>query len=133
MSAEADILAELSSRGVAVRVDGETLRLRPREALDDGLLTRVKDHKLEIIHLLMDSKPADDNPWTPESIATEHRFGQPHARLFPFIGRKVRTPRGPGTLIQVFADRVSVVLDAQLLNCAFFSPATIVPVNFELD
>jgi hypothetical protein len=52
MSAVADILAELTSRGVVVRADGETLRLRPKTALDDGLLARVQAHKPEILAVL---------------------------------------------------------------------------------
>lgn len=66
------------------------------------------------------------------SLDAERRFGQPHARFFPFIGRKVRTPTGPGTLLQVFADRVTVVLDSQLPQCSFFSPKQIEPVSHEL-
>jgi hypothetical protein len=30
------------------------------------------------------------------------RFGQPHAHLFPLIGKKVWTPRGKGKLLSVF-------------------------------
>jgi len=52
MSAVADILEELSRRGVAVRLDGETIRLRPRSALDDALLARVRAHKPEILAVL---------------------------------------------------------------------------------
>ena len=51
--------------------------------------------------ILPKSTPAvcdDGDCWPPESVAAERRFGQPHARLFPFLGRKVRTPGGPGTL-----------------------------------
>ena len=29
-----------------------------------------------------------------ESLDAQRRFGQPHARLFPFLGRKVLTPAG---------------------------------------
>lgn len=52
MSGVHSILAEITIRGVAVRVDGETLRLKPREALDDDLLARIKEHKLEILRAL---------------------------------------------------------------------------------
>ncbi len=38
----------------------------------------------------------------------ERRFGQPHARLFPFLGRRVQTPAGQGRLIQIFTERVAV-------------------------
>ena len=52
MSAVVDILAELSHRGVAIRVDGETLRLKPKAALDDDLLARVQTHKSDILAAL---------------------------------------------------------------------------------
>jgi hypothetical protein len=66
------------------------------------------------------------------SLDAEQRFGQPHARLFPFLGRKVRTPGGVGTLIQVFANGCTVVLDSQASECARFAPAEIEPVSWEV-
>jgi hypothetical protein len=51
------ILDEMSERGVTARVDGETLRLKPRAALDDDLLARIKEHKLEIIRALVAIPP----------------------------------------------------------------------------
>ncbi len=36
-----------------------------------------------------------------------------HARLYPFIGRTVSTPRGAGQLVQVFSDRASVILQGE--------------------
>lgn len=63
--------------------------------------------------------------WPLESIVAERRFGQSHAMLFPFLGRKVRTPDGTGTLLQVFADRVTVLLDSDLHKCAVFPPGAI--------
>jgi hypothetical protein len=71
------------------------------------------------------------NRWSPESLQYETRFSQPHAKFFPFLGRKVRTPNGPGTLIQVFADRVTVLLDAELSRCSFFHPGQIEPACWE--
>lgn len=70
--------------------------------------------------------------WPPVSLNAERRFGQAHAKLFPFIGRKVRTPHGPGTLIQVFSERVTVVIESELSLCRFFRPAEIEPVRWEL-
>jgi hypothetical protein len=70
-------------------------------------------------------------PWPPASLDAERRFGQAHAKLFPFIGRKVRTPAGPGTLLQVFSERVTVLLDSELTHCTFFQPAEIEPVSRE--
>jgi hypothetical protein len=52
MSVVAAILAELCSRGVVVRADGETLRLKPKAALDDSLLARVKANKRDILAFL---------------------------------------------------------------------------------
>lgn len=83
-------------------------------------------------------RQAADASSNPEAIArlrvksteAEQRFGQPHARLFPFIGRKVRTPAGSGTLLQVFADRVTVLLDSELCKCAVFIPKEIVPCDW---
>ena len=51
--------------------------------------------------------------------------GHPHAKLFPLIGRKVRTPRGLG--IQVFAERVTVLLDSERA----FRPTELEPVSWE--
>lgn len=63
-------------------------------------------------------------PGCPE---TERWHGQPHAVLFPYLGRKVRTPKGAGTLIQVFADRVTVLLECDLHRCVFFHPKEVEP------
>jgi|SRR5215472_1440933 len=49
--------------------------------------------------------------WPSASLDAERRFGQPHAKLYPFLNQKVRTPEGPGILLQVFADRATVLLD----------------------
>ena len=69
--------------------------------------------------------------WPTASLDAEQRFGRPHARLFPFIGRKMRTPVGVGTLVQVFAGRVTVLLDSQLSRCSYFRPAEVEPVSWE--
>ena len=70
--------------------------------------------------------------WLTPCFDMEKRFAQPHARLFPFIGRKVRTPAGTGTMLQVFANRVMVVLDSEMSRCSFFAPTEIQPVSWEL-
>jgi len=64
-------------------------------------------------------------PLGQQNSAADNRFGQPHADLFPLLGRKVRTPKGPGTLLQVFADRTTVLLDADLEKCSWFRPEEI--------
>ena len=81
------------------------------------------------------SRPPSLSPrgdaWPPESLEAERRFRQPHAKLFPFLGRKVRTPTGPGTLLQVFANRVTVLLDSELSRSSFFLPAEVEPASWE--
>jgi hypothetical protein len=54
MSAAAEILGELEKRGVTVRADGSTLTLKPRRALDDALLARVREAKPAILEALRD-------------------------------------------------------------------------------
>jgi hypothetical protein len=67
--------------------------------------------------------------WPPESLDSERRFAQPHAKLFQFLGRKVRTPKGPGILLQVFVDRVAVLLDSQSSLLSVFHSGEIEPVS----
>ncbi len=59
----------------------------------------------------------------------EARFGQPHARLFPLLGRRVSTPAGTGTLLQVFAQRCAVDCGRKTANgepqVEFFAPEQI--------
>ena len=47
-----EILAELQRRGVIVAVEGDTLCLKPKRALDDTLLARVRDAKPAILAAL---------------------------------------------------------------------------------
>src|SRR5437870_3056578 len=79
-----------------------------------------------------ETRRSEEFCWPPESLDAERRFGQPHAKLFPFLGRKVRTPQGPGTLLQVFADRVTVLLDSELRKCSVFVHREIEPVSGQL-
>jgi len=85
----------------------------------------------------VESKPEPESRGevrTPQPGIDIRRFhGQPHAKLFPYIGRKVRTPAGLGTLLQVFADRCTVVLDSHVAQCARFAPGEIEPVSWEVE
>jgi len=47
-----EILTELRRSGVALKADGDTLCLKPRRALDDALLARVRDTKPSIMEAL---------------------------------------------------------------------------------
>jgi hypothetical protein len=57
----AEILTELHRRGVTLTAEGDTLCLKPRRALDDGLLSRVREAKPEILEALR-NRPATCSP-----------------------------------------------------------------------
>lgn len=57
MSPAAEVLAELKGRGVNVTVEGDVLCLRPKRALDDALLARVRDSKPAILEALRKPSP----------------------------------------------------------------------------
>jgi hypothetical protein len=94
------------------------------------LLAKLREHREGVTKLLQQRVRESGERWPLESEEQMRKFGQPHARLFPFIGRKVRTPAGPGTLIQVFAHRVTVLLDSELSKCTMFTPDEIVPCDW---
>jgi len=52
MSEASEILTELQRRGVLVAVEGDTLCLKPRRALDDLLLARIREAKPTILEAL---------------------------------------------------------------------------------
>jgi hypothetical protein len=56
------------------------------------------------------------------------RFHQPYARLFPLIGKKVWTVKGPGTLLQVFATRCQVQPEGQQATI-YVTPEQIEPLH----
>lgn len=124
-----EILESLRGLGITVHVVGpDRLRLEPASRIPPEMVPRILEAKgaiLEELRSRTSEEPIGDGP----SLEAELRFGQSHARLFPFIGRKVRTPRGSGTLLQVFADTATVVLDSDLSRCCFYAPAEIEPIN----
>jgi hypothetical protein len=61
VTAVTDILSELSRRGVMAVVDGNTLRLRPKSALDDVLLDRIRNIKPAVLEALR-KRPATCAP-----------------------------------------------------------------------
>jgi hypothetical protein len=120
--------------GLSFRIKDEQVFVRfpgSRRAEFASLIDTLKRHKEEVEKLVR-SRPVrcTEIAWPPASSDAERRFGQPHARLFPFLGRKVRTPAGPGTLLQVFAERVTVLLDSELSRCAVFMPQQIAPCDW---
>jgi hypothetical protein len=118
---------------LALDVDGSIRYGVPKDSREaHELLARLREHRERVAEFLRQRAHESGEHWPPESLDAERRFGQPHARLFPFIGRKVRTPGGPGVLLQVFAELVTVALDSELSKCAVFVPGEIEPVRWEL-
>jgi len=147
MTAET-LVAALEQEGIRLRVEGGRLKLEApsNKVPSPDTIAGLRENKAAVVEYLLGRSqfpeiqfPSLPNPrgWETgklekgPSFDAERRFAQPHARLFPFLGRKVRTPSGPGTLLQVFADRVTVVLDSELSRCSFFVPAQIEPVAQE--
>ena len=128
-----EIVSLLEKGGGKLALDGERIRYSipsgDAEAL--ALLSELRKHRDGVKGLLR-QRAAKLRGWPPASAHAEQCFCQPHARLFPFLGRKVRTPNGPGTLLQVFASRVTVLLDSELSKCSFFRPAEIEPVSKDI-
>jgi hypothetical protein len=116
------LLEELSSRGISVRVEGSQgmLVLSPASAIDDPLAVRIREAKPELLRILggETKRPAS-------SVEAIRKFGS-HGLLFPFIGRRVWTPRGFGELYTVSADRVEVRLERSGV-VARFKPVDVVP------
>jgi hypothetical protein len=127
-------VTRLEEGGGRLALDGDRIRYSvPSGSLESQrLLAELRKHRERVMELLR-QREANESNWPPASLDVERRFGQPHAKLFPYVGRKVRTPSGLGTLIQVFADRVTVVLDSEISRCSFFAPGQIEPVSWEVS
>jgi hypothetical protein len=136
MSMVDTLLHQAEVAGLCFRIDGEQIVVRfplIRRAELTPLIDTLKQHKEEVGKLLRNKQvPRLEMNWPTESLDAEQRFGKSHAKLFSFIGRKVRTPNGTGTLIQAFADRATVILDSEISRCSFFVPGQIQPVSWEL-
>jgi hypothetical protein len=80
MTGAAEILTELHRRGVTLTVEGDTLCLKPRRALDDTLLARIREVKPAILEALR------------TGLAT---CGSPHCAGCYDVGygRKIHPPR----------------------------------------
>jgi hypothetical protein len=118
------VVSRLEKTGGRLALDGDRIHyaIPAGDSEAHNLLDELRKHRTAVKELLRE-RLTGDNGWPPESRDAEWRFGQPHAKLFPFLGRKVRTPSGPGTLLQVFAERVRVLLDSELSRCSFFRPS----------
>ena len=118
-----ELLISLRRSGIELTVSGNRLRVEaPRGAVTSELRRVLIARKRELLAAL---SPAVS--WPPESLEAERRFGEPHARLYPFLGRTVETPAGPGRLLQVFVDRVAVVLDHDPRRVTYLLPSEVLP------
>jgi hypothetical protein len=123
------IVSRLEQAGGRLSLNGDRIKYAVPKGSQEAheLLSQLREHRERLGEILRQRACESREHWPPEGLEVERRFGQPHAKLFSFIGRKVRTPQGPGTLIQVYADRVTVLLDADRHRCARFGPQEIAP------
>jgi hypothetical protein len=67
----ADLLAELSRRGITLRPAGPHLGVSPRSALTPDLLARIREHKAEILTTLAAPRPSYPFPFPPGATPAE--------------------------------------------------------------
>jgi hypothetical protein len=129
-----EIVLELERVGGTLSLSGDRVEYTiPRESHKaHDLLLELRSQRDTVAEVLRSRRKQKAQDLLPASSDRMSRFGHEYVWLFPYIGRKVRTPRGSGTLLQVFADRATVVLDCQLLECALFEPTEIDPVSWEV-
>jgi len=103
-----DILAEINRLGGRVNIEGENIKITPKKVLTDEMRVAIRANKPQILNILqkaeIDGVKVDINT------------------LYPLIRRKVLTPRGVGTLWQVFYCRIGVVLEKEPKRVEFFNP-----------
>ena len=94
MTADLHIVTRLEEVGGKLSLDGDRIRYSVPSGDPEAraLLAELRKHR-ERVKGLLRQRAAEDGL----------RFGQPHAKLFSFIGRNVRSPGGPCILLQVFA------------------------------
>lgn len=96
---------ETISQAGRIQAAGDRIRCgvpRPRPPEVDEALAILRAHKAEALRLLRASA------WPPECLVAERKFRIPSAKLYPLLNHLVLTPKGAGTLLQVFSDRVTV-------------------------
>jgi len=116
-----EILSELQARQVELVVVGDRLRFRPVTAVPEDLREALRTHKAEVMDLV------ELQGWPEDSRDAVRRFRQPCARLYPFIGRMILTPRGLGRLLQVFPERATVAFAETPGTVSFFLPSELRP------
>lgn len=84
-------------------------------------MDQLRPHKAELLDLV--ELPS----WPEASRDAVQSFRFPCARLYPFLGREILTPEGSGQLLQVFPERLTVVLDPQPERASVFLPSELRP------
>ena len=129
----AELLAELESRGISLRPEGDAIRyICPKGALTDELREAIRERKLELVALLKSRESVHNvNEWPPECLEAEKRFGSFESKLYPLLGGEVEIPGGRGVLWQVLSSkRVGVVIGENgEKQVRFFEAAAIRPVS----
>ena len=116
-----ELLAEVEALGVVVTLDRQELVLRPKSRLTPELVEQLRAHRVELLEIV------ELRGWPDASRDAVRSFGHPCARLYPFLGRTIQTPQGPGRLLQVFPERATVVLDREPKRARFFLPSELRP------
>jgi hypothetical protein len=87
----------------------------------------LRAHKPELVELVA------LRGWPVASRECVRQFGRPEARLYPFLGKAVATPRGPGRLLQVFHDRAAMALDSAPGRVVYLLPSEVWPPGMAAD
>jgi hypothetical protein len=117
-----EILAELEALSIQVGTDGQVLELvGPRGALRPELAEEIRSRKRDLLELV------ELQQWPEASREAVRRHGEPWARLYPFLGKSILTPRGAARLVGVLPERATVVLDAEPSRASFFLPSELRP------
>ena len=82
-----EILIELQQRGVSIVAEGDTICLKPRRALDNGLLARIREAKPAILEVLRSS--------CTETLPSDAICGSPHCAGCYDVGdgRRIHPPK----------------------------------------
>ncbi|HEV2491966.1 MAG TPA: hypothetical protein VG204_02720 [Terriglobia bacterium] len=118
-------IASFKAAGGKVWLQGGQVKVRypqGQQLAFAPVLQHLRAHRDEVVNLLRQREES----WPPASLEAERKFGHAAARLYPFLGKQVRTPRGSGQLVQVFTDRVAMLLDGAD-QLSFFAPDDICP------
>ncbi len=94
------------------------------------MLSILRTNRDEVVNLLRrrEAQSQIADKWPADCAESAVKFGRPYARLFPLIGKKVRTPKGPGILEQVLGPRtVRVALDSNPRKMTTFEADEVLP------